>query len=289
MSPEAGFAVVPALGGDFGLVDDVRGLTARDVAWFVDFVLVFVFVGLVATAHSPSVGVAPAAPLRDVRQREPAHHLPAVTRPAEVLLPGHRFPLSVVRNQDKFSNEKSSPIPLRSSTTVSSTPSHSPEPPDLDAQIARFTEACRERGMSMTHQRLAIFRALLQSESHPDAEALHRSLRGTIPTLALGTVYKTLEMLQSLGMARPVSSPGPTRRFDGKQHPHHHLWCTHCQRLMDVELDGLADIALPAGQDFQVTNITIQFNGSCADCRPRDPHRVPAPRSIPHPTKGAPR
>jgi Fur family transcriptional regulator, peroxide stress response regulator len=161
---------------------------------------------------------------------------------------------------------------------VSSTPSHSPVHPDIDARLARFTEACRERGTPMTHQRLAIFRALLESESHPDAEALHRSLRGTIPTLALGTVYKTLEMLQSLGMARPVSSPGPTRRFDGKQHPHHHLWCTRCQRLMDVELDGLADIALPAGQDFQVTDITIQFNGLCADCRAHGDPRKGATR-----------
>src|SRR5687767_15882467 len=89
------------------------------------------------------------------------------------------------------------------------------EHPDIDVQLGRFTEACRERGTPVTHQRLAVFRALLESESHPDAEALHRSLHGTYPTLALGTVYKTLEMLQSLGLASTVSSPGPTRRFDG--------------------------------------------------------------------------
>jgi Fur family peroxide stress response transcriptional regulator len=144
------------------------------------------------------------------------------------------------------------------------------EPADVDAQLGRFTEACRERGAPVTHQRLAVFRALLESESHPDAEALHKRLRGKYPTLALGTVYKTLEMLQSLGLARAVSSPGPTRRFDGNQHPHHHLWCTRCRRLTDVELDELADITLPEGLAFQVTDITIQFNGICADCRARD-------------------
>jgi len=137
----------------------------------------------------------------------------------------------------------------------------------VETQLSRFTEACRERGMPVTHQRLAVFRALLESESHPDADAIHKSLRAAYPTLSLGTVYKTLETLQSLGLARAVSSPGPTRRFDGNRTPHHHLLCTRCGRLMDVELDQLAQIALPAGLDFQVTDLTIQFNGICSTCQ----------------------
>jgi Fur family peroxide stress response transcriptional regulator len=142
--------------------------------------------------------------------------------------------------------------------------------PDIDTQLTRFTEACRERGVPVTHQRLAVFRALLESASHPDAEALHTNLRGVYPTLSLGTVYKTLEMLQSLGLARAVSSPEPLRRFDANQHPHHHLWCTRCRRLADIELDGLADITLPPALGFQVTDLTIQFNGVCATCRAQD-------------------
>ena len=137
----------------------------------------------------------------------------------------------------------------------------------VETQLHRFTEACRERGLPVTHQRLAVFRALLESESHPDADAIHQSLRRAYPTLSLGTVYKTLEMLQSLGLARAVSSPGPTRRFDGNQSPHHHLWCSRCGRLTDVELEELKDIALPAGLDFQVLDLTIQFNGICSRCK----------------------
>ena len=142
-----------------------------------------------------------------------------------------------------------------------------PNEPEIDAQLTRFVEACRERGAPVTLQRLAIFRALLESAEHPDADAIHKRLKAAYPTLSLGTVYKTLEMLQSLGLARAVSSPGPTRRFDGNQHPHHHLWCTRCGKLMDVELDELADIVLPERVGFQVTDVTIQFNGICADCR----------------------
>ncbi len=145
--------------------------------------------------------------------------------------------------------------------------SHEHTHPDIAEQLEKFTDACHERGLPVTHQRLAIFRALLESESHPDAEALYRGLHGAYPTLSLGTVYKTLEMLQGLGLVRAVSSPGPTRRFDGNQHPHHHLWCTRCRRLMDVELESLGDLAPPARLGFHVEEVTVQFNGVCADCR----------------------
>jgi len=142
-----------------------------------------------------------------------------------------------------------------------------PNEHEIQAQLDRFMEACREQKAPVTLQRLAIFRALLESHAHPDADAIHKRLKGAYPTLSLGTVYKTLEMLQSLGLARAVSSPGPTRRFDGNQHPHHHLWCTRCGKLMDVELDSLAHIALPESVGFQVTDVTIQFTGICADCK----------------------
>lgn len=170
------------------------------------------------------------------------------------------------------------------------TPAHAP--PDIDASLSRFTEVCRERGTPVTHQRLAVFRALLESESHPDAETLHKGLRSTHPTLSLGTVYKTLEMLQSLGLASAVSSPGPTRRFDGNQHPHHHLWCKRCRRLTDVELEELTDITLPGELGFQVSEVTIQFSGICGPCAARKAHVPPASRasrSTHTPRKGAPR
>src|SRR5258708_5982206 len=147
-------------------------------------------------------------------------------------------------------------------------PLPSPDRLDIEARLRGFTEACRDRGTPVTHQRLAVFRALLASDAHPDAEALHPGLRAAYPTLSLGTVYKTLEMLQSLGLAHVVSTPGPTRRFDGNQASHHHLWCVRCRRLMDVELDALADIAPPAGLGFQVKGFTIQLHRLSPNCPP---------------------
>jgi Fur family peroxide stress response transcriptional regulator len=143
--------------------------------------------------------------------------------------------------------------------------------PDVELELERFTVACREKGLPVTHQRLAVYRVLLESHAHPDAEALFRTLRPLYPTLSLGTVYKTIEMLEGLGLVREVAAPGASRRFDANRHAHHHLWCMRCHRLVDIAHDSLDGIALPAGLDFQVADYTIQFNGLCADCRTTHP------------------
>ena len=138
---------------------------------------------------------------------------------------------------------------------------------EVDAELERFTQACREQGTPVTHQRLAVYRVLLESHLHPDAEAIYRQLKPDHSALSQATVYKTIELLEGLGLVRKVGAPGSSRRFDANRHPHHHLWCERCHGLTDIEVDGLAPPQLPASLDFQVTEYTIQFSGVCARCR----------------------
>ncbi|MGH7725517.1 MAG: Fur family transcriptional regulator [Candidatus Eiseniibacteriota bacterium] len=144
------------------------------------------------------------------------------------------------------------------------------EAADRDEAVEHFTRACHERGLPVTHQRLAVYRTLLESHEHPDAEGIHRTLHGAYPSLSLGTVYKTLELLEGLGLVREVGAPGARRRFDANHHRHHHLWCVRCHRLDDVEHAALDTLSLPPSVGFEVTDYTIQFNGVCASCRARE-------------------
>ncbi len=142
--------------------------------------------------------------------------------------------------------------------------------PDVDREIERFTVACRERGTPVTHQRLAVYRTVLESHEHPDAEGIYRALHGVFPSLSLATVYKTLELLEGLGLVREVGAPGSSRRFDANRHRHHHLWCVRCHRIEDITHDALDALRLPPGAGFEVSDYTIQFNGVCASCRARE-------------------
>ena len=51
-------------------------------------------------------------------------------------------------------------------------------------QLEQFASYCRARGLSVTHQRLAIFEGLSASREHPSAEQLHRAVSRKLPSAA---------------------------------------------------------------------------------------------------------
>src|SRR5882762_7382129 len=81
-------------------------------------------------------------------------------------------------------------------------------------EVERFAAFCREHGLSVTHQRLAIFEALAASREHPSAEQLHRAVQRRIPTLSLATVYKNLEALKAIGAVADVNPLHEQGRYE---------------------------------------------------------------------------
>ena len=140
----------------------------------------------------------------------------------------------------------------------------------LDPFLAR----CRAAGIAVTPQRLAIFRRLAATERHPSAEQLHAAVRREMPTLALATVYKTLDTLARIGAVRPVSRLGARGRWDANLEPHHHLVCTTCGTVTDVTEPRLEAAAQPAAaaaarHGFEAAGHSVEIFGRCAACRGR--------------------
>lgn len=132
---------------------------------------------------------------------------------------------------------------------------------------------CQAAGLAVTPQRLAIFRALAATDTHPSAEDLHGAVRRAMPTLSLATVYKTLDTLAAVGAVRPVSRLG-ARRWDANLAPHHHLLCTGCGAVTDVVEPRLDAVARPAAavaarHDFAAAGHAVEIFGRCAGCRRR--------------------
>ncbi|MDA8177928.1 MAG: transcriptional repressor, partial [Deltaproteobacteria bacterium] len=85
---------------------------------------------------------------------------------------------------------------------------------EIGRRLERFQAACRRAGVKLTHQRLEIFREIAGSTKHPDAETVYRGVRARVPTVSLDTVYRTLWLLDGLGL---ITTLGPRResvRFD---------------------------------------------------------------------------
>lgn len=152
-------------------------------------------------------------------------------------------------------------------------------PAALQELCARFEEQCRARRLRRTPQRLAVYRALARDPGHPTADAVHRYLRRTMPSLSLATVYRTLESLVREGFVRRVGSGEGGGRFDANPLPHQHLVCRACGRLADVAYEPLAGLAVPRGEleGFLPEGLDIRIVGLCPRCRP-DGERAVRPR-----------
>ena len=138
-------------------------------------------------------------------------------------------------------------------------------------QQDEFIARCRRAGLSVTHQRLAIFEAVMANgDVHPSAEVIYHSVRERYPTISFNTIYKNLETFEALGIVVKVNPLYNEARYDVDVKPNHHLICRQCKTIVDV-YDKKLD-ALPAPEEadsgFHVENWTVQFTGLCADCQP---------------------
>lgn len=129
-------------------------------------------------------------------------------------------------------------------------------------------ETCKRNGIRMTQQRRVILEALTKRDDHPTADMLFEEVHALIPDISRTTVYRTLETLVRIGVARNVCHPGATTRYEALMLRHHHLVCARCNRLIDVIDPALDNISFPgtAHLGFTIDDYSIQFRGICSDC-----------------------
>ncbi len=136
-------------------------------------------------------------------------------------------------------------------------------------RIDNIITLLRERGNRLTPQRVAILTALIENETHPTAEQVHKQILKTFPTTSLATVYKTIKLLKDVGEILELEFGDDRSRFDArKPHSHPHMICTSCGAIMDSELDNfdvlIDKLALDTG--FSVQSHRFDIFGTCASC-----------------------
>jgi Fur family ferric uptake transcriptional regulator len=125
-------------------------------------------------------------------------------------------------------------------------------------------------GVRATRQRVVVLSELMGERDDVTAQQLHERLRARGERLGLATVYRTLGLLAEEGVIDQLSHrPGELcYRWCGQGH-HHHLVCTSCHRVVeldDCELEPwLGRIARE--HDFVTTGHRLEVSGLCPACR----------------------
>ncbi len=136
------------------------------------------------------------------------------------------------------------------------------------AKLEEFTRACKAQGLPLTIQRRAVLEELAAVSGHPTADEVHARVSKRVPGLARATVYRALDALVGAGVARRVLHSGAAIRYEVKTHRHHHLVCTGCGKIVDLEDPALDNLPVPETGEhgFSIDDYTVQFFGRCPAC-----------------------
>jgi Fur family transcriptional regulator, ferric uptake regulator len=127
----------------------------------------------------------------------------------------------------------------------------------------------RARGLRWTPQRRALIEVLLQSDGHVTGAELVDRCRAADSTTVPSTVYRTLDVLEELGVVRHAHG------VDGREEfhvfpatDHGHLYCTNCHGAWEVGPDEAGPLldAIERSRGFRVQLSHLSIAGLCREC-----------------------
>ena len=142
--------------------------------------------------------------------------------------------------------------------------------PREPATWANVRDRLHDRGLRWTPQRRTLVEVLSHTRGHVTGSELVESCRAVDPATIPSTVYRTLDVLEEIGLVSHSHGVDGREEFHVLPHDEHgHLHCLACGDTWEVEAEeGAALVAsLRASRDFAVDLSHLSIAGRCASCR----------------------
>lgn len=108
-----------------------------------------------------------------------------------------------------------------------------------------ISELLREHGISPTHQRIEIARALFSRCEHMSADQILAVVNTRHSETSKATVYNTLRLFLEKRLVREVIVDPSKVFYDPNTTPHHHFFNVETGELTDIPADDLVVAGLP--------------------------------------------
>jgi len=132
-----------------------------------------------------------------------------------------------------------------------------------------MARALRRAGHRVTKPRLAVVQVLLENDEGLSPDEIYSRGRELYARLGLVTVYRTLELLDGLGVVRRVHSEERCHRYASAGPDRHYLVCERCHRVLEFPCGGLESLieGVGAHSGFTITEHLLELRGICPDCQ----------------------
>ena len=150
-------------------------------------------------------------------------------------------------------------------------------------EMSALTNRLRRYSRKVTGPRQTILE-ILRKQSHPLTckEILAAALNYQCD---LATIYRAMHLLEKMQMVKRVDFGDGAARFeligDGDDSHHHHLVCTRCAAVVEIEECFLREIEsrLATANGFTAVTHKLEFFGICSRCQ-RRPNSSPLQKEI---------
>ncbi len=133
-----------------------------------------------------------------------------------------------------------------------------------------WDDTLRAGGYRVTPQRQLVLEAVARLE-HATPEEIYAEVRQTARGVNVSTVYRTLELLEQLGLVKHTHIHHGAPSYHLAEHAQHvHLVCRQCEQVTEVDQAAVSPlvVALEERQGFLTDVAHLTVFGLCADCRP---------------------
>lgn len=138
-----------------------------------------------------------------------------------------------------------------------------------DAEWEGVRDRLRARGLRWTPQRRTLIEVLSRADGHVTGSELVERCREVDPATIPSTVYRTLDVLEELGLLSHSHAADGREEFHVLPAAvHGHLHCTDCGTTWEIEADEAVALvsSLEHRRRFAVDLTHLSISGRCADC-----------------------
>jgi Fur family ferric uptake transcriptional regulator len=137
-------------------------------------------------------------------------------------------------------------------------------------EMSTLTGRLRRQSRNITGPRQAILE-ILRKHPHP---LTTKEIRAAMPDRCdLATIYRATHLLEQMGMVKRFDFGDGAARFEligeGDDGHHHHLVCTQCAKVVEIEECALGkiDLRIATANGFAAVTHKLEFFGICPLCR----------------------
>ncbi len=137
--------------------------------------------------------------------------------------------------------------------------------------LGNFKQVLAKEGLRFTLQREEVWKEILSSNDHRNADEIYFSLRKNSVSVSRATVYRTIDVLVKNNMVRKLDvGIGPSKfehKMDIKHHDH--IICMQCGKIEEFVVNQIENLQKKVAEKygFKLDRHNHQLFGICKDCQ----------------------